>query len=180
VKLTLTSEEVAPNGDGDSIGRPVQMQIANAADFAGAQWQTYAPRINWTLAPNGGTKTVYVKYRDAKGRTALANDSITVGATTLPTSAPTRALPTNSPTRVTPPSARVTMPPMEKPSEVPSLTPPPAPTETPTAPSDASERATATPAPPTESREPSFDGLGAIVVAIMSIVLIRVWYSVER
>ena len=46
VKITLTSEEVMPNGDGDSIGRPLEMMIANAPDFAGAKWQSFAPTIS--------------------------------------------------------------------------------------------------------------------------------------
>ncbi|MCI0476670.1 MAG: CAP domain-containing protein [Anaerolineales bacterium] len=186
VQITLTSEEVMPNGDGDSIGRPVQVMLANSVDFAGAPWQLYVPKITWTLAPNGGTKTVYVKYRDAKGRTALASDSIVVAAPTVPTSTPTRATPTNSPTRVTPrSSASVTFAPTERPPEIPTLTPTVvltdrAPNETPTASSVAAVRATETRAPAMEARETNFDGLGMVVVAVMSIVLIRVWYSVER
>ena len=110
VKITLTSEEVTPNGDGDNIGRPVQMMISNASELAGAQWQPFAPTINWTLAPNGGTKTVYVKYRDAKGRTATASASIVFGTATTPTLTPTRITPTLTPPRVTPRPSAITLP----------------------------------------------------------------------
>ena len=73
VTLTLNDELVQPNGDGASnIGHPVEVQISNSSDFSNAKWQLYAPKINWTLTPSAGTKTVHVKYRDAKGRTATA------------------------------------------------------------------------------------------------------------
>ncbi|MBM3128884.1 MAG: CAP domain-containing protein [Chloroflexi bacterium] len=181
VKLTLTSEDVAPNGDGDSIGRPAQVMISNAADFSDAHWQTYAPKITWTLAPNGGAKTVYVKYRDAKGRTALASDSIHLGAVAAPTSAPTRAQPTFASTRVNAaPTLIATRAPTEAPTETPTPTITLAPTETPTASAQVVVRATETLAPVSEARAPSFDGLGIVVIAVMSIVLIRAWYAVER
>jgi uncharacterized protein YkwD len=121
VKITLTSEEVMPNGDGDNIGRPVQVMISNTADFAGAKWQPFAPTINWTLAPSGGTKTVYVKYRDAKGRTATASNSIVVSPAATPTITATRATPTRMPTRVTPlPAVVVTAAPTETPIVAPT------------------------------------------------------------
>jgi uncharacterized protein YkwD len=130
VKITLTSEEVMPNGDGDSIGRPVEVMISNVADFANAKWQPFVPTINWTLAPNGGTKTVYVKYRDAKGRTAMASASIVVGTATTPTMTAPRATPTRTSTRAAPrPSGVGTAMPTEAPVVAPTET---APTETPT------------------------------------------------
>jgi|GEM_PF-3191048 hypothetical protein len=47
-----------------------QVMISNAADFAGAYWEGYAPsRPGWALdqASVDGTKTVYVRFRDAVG-----------------------------------------------------------------------------------------------------------------
>lgn len=41
-----------------------QMMISNAADFAGASWETYATSKAWTLASGDGTQTVYIKLRD--------------------------------------------------------------------------------------------------------------------
>ncbi len=96
VTLTLSAEDVMPMGDGQALGRPVEMQISNAANFAGATWQTYAAHANWNLTPGGGVKTVFVKYRDAKNRTATASDSITLIApvtlTATPTIKPTRTI----------------------------------------------------------------------------------------
>lgn len=77
VTLTLSSEDVMPNGDGaGTIGRAVEAQISNRADFAGAPWQPFATRLPWTLTEGGGTKTVYVKFRDTRGRTATSWTSI--------------------------------------------------------------------------------------------------------
>jgi uncharacterized protein YkwD len=186
VKITLTSEQVAPNGDGDNIGQPVQVMISNAPDFAGAQWQPFAPTINWTLAPNGGAKTVYVKYRDAKGRTAMASDSIVIGAATTPTITPTRATPTRTPARATP---RSTMIAALAPTEMLTLAATDiAPTETPTATmiatASASATATATSMPTSVSSvtsgETNLNGVGVSVMVVMSIVLIRVWYMANH
>jgi hypothetical protein len=177
VKLTLTNEEVTPNGDGDNIGRPVQVMVSNTADFAGAAWQAYAPKISWTLAPNGGMKTVYVKYRDAKGRTALARASIVLGAAATSTSAPSRAPATLVPTRAT---ALPTLTPTRTPTETPTETPtaPATPTEISTIAVEMVALPTLTPTP--ETSPARLDDLGLVVVAVMSLVMIRAWYAVEH
>lgn len=178
VQLTLTSEDVAPNGDGDNIGRPTQVMISNTADFAGATWQAYAPKIAWTLAPNGETPTVYIKYRDAKGRTALASASIVVRAAT-PTRAPTaRAtlLSTVIATRV--PTESPTAPPTETPTLTPTPTVTPTPSETATPTPELIARATETPAP--RAPASAMNEWGIAVVAVLSIVMIRVWFAVEH
>lgn len=79
VMLRFSSEDVVSAGEGaGTIGTPTQIQISNSADFAGASWQSFAKQIQWTLTTGDGVKTVYVKYRDARGRMATANDSITL------------------------------------------------------------------------------------------------------
>lgn len=177
VVLTLTSEEVTPNGDGDAIGRPVQVQIANSPDFAGAAWQPFATKINWTLAASSGVQTVYVKYRDTKGRTAIASTSILVrAANTTVTRAATTVLPTLAP-------ARVTLLPTFTPTTLPTDTPTPTATFTPTASPEPTLVPTATPMPPiveAHAQEARMDGLGMLVVTLVSLVLIRTWYSAGR
>lgn len=177
VVLTLTSEEVTPNGDGDAIGRPVQVQIANSPDFAGAAWQPFATKISWTLAASSGVQTVYVKYRDAKGRTAIASTSILVrAANTTVTRVATTALPTLAP-------ARVTLLPTFTPTVSPTDTPTPTATMMPTPSPEPTSVPTETPIPliveahPPETR---MDGLGMLVVTLVSLVLIRTWYSAGR
>jgi hypothetical protein len=124
VILTLSDEQVMPNGDGASnIGHPTEVQISNSSDFAGSKWQPYAAKINWTLTSGAGTKTVYVKYRDAKGRTATANDSIVLNLV---------ATPSPSPTRTPSPSASATATITTLPTSTPSATPTQEATDTPT------------------------------------------------
>jgi hypothetical protein len=125
ITLTLNSEEAMPAGDGANIiGNPTQVLVSNTPDFAGATWRSFATRLSWTLPPGGGKKTVYVKYRDAKGRTTTASDSIVLSVPTTPTLLPTRtATRTLLPTRL----ATTTMTPMpsETPTEIPTETPTP-------------------------------------------------------
>lgn len=61
-------------------GASVEMMIANDPDFIGADWQPYIAEPTWTLSEGEGWKTVYVKTRDALGRTVVAQDSIYFGA----------------------------------------------------------------------------------------------------
>lgn len=134
VALRLNDELVQPNGDGASnIGHPVEVQISNSSDFANAKWQPHVSKIAWTLTPGAGTKTVYVKYRDAKGRTAIAYDSITLIQPNTP--APTA---TRTSTRAPQPSMTLTI--TQTPTEIathpatsaPTGTPAPTQTVTPT------------------------------------------------
>ncbi|MFO7631406.1 MAG: CAP domain-containing protein [Caldilinea sp.] len=64
-------------------GPSVEMMISNDPDFVDAAWQPYSVETEWTLSEGDGWKTVYVKTRDALGRTVVASDSIYLG-TTLP------------------------------------------------------------------------------------------------
>ncbi|MCL4395814.1 MAG: CAP domain-containing protein [Chloroflexi bacterium] len=98
VTLTLSSENVMPSGDGPkTIGQPTQMLISNLKDFAGAEWRPFSPSIPWLLEPGGGTKTVYVKYRDASGRTATASNEIAFDAAVFEEAATPRPKPTATP-----------------------------------------------------------------------------------
>jgi len=60
-------------------GPATQMMISNDASFKGATWEVYTINKRWTLEAGTGFRTVYVKLRDAIGRTAVANDSIYLG-----------------------------------------------------------------------------------------------------
>jgi len=82
VKLYIYSQEMGSGFTG--LGASVEMMVANDPNFAGAVWQTYQAEIDWVLAPGDGWKSVYVKTRDALGRTALAFDTIYLGSD-LPT-----------------------------------------------------------------------------------------------
>ena len=61
VVLTLTaSDTISPAAD-------LQMLVSNDSAFTGAVWQLYQPSLNWTLLPGLGSRSVYVRFRDASG-----------------------------------------------------------------------------------------------------------------
>lgn len=82
VSLVLSNETYASGGDGaNTIGLATQIEISSSSDFSGAQWQTFAPRFDWTLS--NGSRSVFVRYRDARGRVVTSSDSISLGASVL-------------------------------------------------------------------------------------------------
>ncbi len=67
VSIAATDSGGAGNG-ADDPQAPKEMQISNHADFSGAVWEDYSKeRYNWTLTEEPGTKTVFVRFRDAVG-----------------------------------------------------------------------------------------------------------------
>lgn len=156
VTIVLSDEDVAPSGDTPTtIGHPTEIQISNDQGFAGANWEPYSSRRSWTLTSGRGVRTIYVKFRDARGRTVTSSDSIAVGsvaadlvgalATVKPTVSPTQTRrPTVTRTRTPRPTAR--------PSPTPTQTAVPTQTEALTLPDDA---ATETPTADAQSYEPT-------------------------
>ncbi len=67
---TLT---LAMNDEGSGIA---DMLLANTADFSGAAWTPYTTTVFWSLPPGDGQRTVYVKFRDQAGNTAVYTDAI--------------------------------------------------------------------------------------------------------
>lgn len=125
VALVLSNETYAPSGDGaNTIGQATQVEISSSPDFAGAQWQNYAPQFAWTL---GSSKTVYVKFRDVRGRTTTSSDSLgtSVVSPNIPTLTPTlKPTVTNTP-RPRPSATRSTLPTLTviaEPTDVPAPT----------------------------------------------------------
>ncbi|MBI5306031.1 hypothetical protein HZB04_00335 [Candidatus Wolfebacteria bacterium] len=48
---------------------PTQMMISNDSDFSGRAWEYYSTvKYSWSLTSGSGTKTVYVKFKDATGK----------------------------------------------------------------------------------------------------------------
>ena len=69
--------------DGDKItgrGAPTEIMISNKPCFDDAVWETYQPQRAWTLASGQGWRSVYVKTRDASGRSTLISDTIYLGS----------------------------------------------------------------------------------------------------
>ena len=78
--LTLSATD-----DFDSAGS-LQMMVSNDSGFSGASWEAYASSKAWTLTSSTGTKTVYVKYKDASGNSSGSySDTISVVDSTAPT-----------------------------------------------------------------------------------------------
>jgi uncharacterized protein YkwD len=138
VTLTLWNEEVFGSAPG-RIGRATQIMVSNSPDFAGASPQSWAQYVSWTLDTSGGegTKTVYVRFIDAYGRTADSQDSILLSAsgenappTVLPPSP--AAQPTIAVQPTINPSSAATPPVISSPLPSPQvITPIPSPTITP-------------------------------------------------
>jgi len=61
------------------LGPATEMMVANDRCFTGASWEPYSAEKTWTLKPDTGWRTVYVKTRDAMGRTTIASDTIYLG-----------------------------------------------------------------------------------------------------
>ncbi len=77
VQLYLYDQEGGAAWHG--AGPTQEMMIANTPDFAGAQWEPYVAEKTWSLAPGAGWRAVYVKTRDALGRTSFVHDWIYAG-----------------------------------------------------------------------------------------------------
>lgn len=62
------------------LGPATEMMVGNEPCFTGSTWEPYAAERSWNLDPGTGWRTVYVKTRDAIGRTTLVSDTIYLGA----------------------------------------------------------------------------------------------------
>ncbi len=153
VTIALSNEDYAMSGDGaKTIGKATQVQISSSPDFAGTQWQPFVSKFAWTLPSGDGTKAVYVKYRDARGRTVTSSDTIVSGVspafvstripspTPKPTSKPSPTITKTKPTTTTAtatgiatsaPSPTITLPLEATVLPSPTLAPEPTTTDTP-------------------------------------------------
>jgi hypothetical protein len=85
--LTTTSPNVnlyiydrQRTGEFAGLGPATEMLLANDACFTGASWEPYVAETTWDLEPGTGWRTVYVKTRDAVGRTTVSSDTIYLGS----------------------------------------------------------------------------------------------------
>jgi len=69
----------AGGGGFAGLGPATHMQVANDPCFDGAGWEPYRAEKSWALEPGSGWRTVYVKTRDALGRTTTVSDTIYLG-----------------------------------------------------------------------------------------------------
>lgn len=61
------------------LGPATEMMVSNDPCFLNATWEAYSAYKSWTLEPGTGWRTVYVKTRDASGRSTVAKDTIYLG-----------------------------------------------------------------------------------------------------
>ncbi len=61
------------------MGPTTGMMVSNDVCFTGASWEPYSAEKSWTLEPGDGWRNVYVKSRDAVGRTTVVSDAIYLG-----------------------------------------------------------------------------------------------------
>jgi uncharacterized protein YkwD len=158
VTLRLVPENVVPDGRGTAMGQPVEYRASNSALFIDAEWSSWAEQVSFVLDDTPGQQTVYAQLRDAAGRTAISQASVTltgldVAATVTPTGTleagvpvtPTETAiasatpsqtprasltPTRTATRTAPATSTATHTPIPSPTRQPSATPMPLPTDT--------------------------------------------------
>lgn len=75
VTLTISASDDTMTG--------LQMMISNDdSNFASSSWEDYLTSKSWTLTDTDGTRTVYIKFKDAYGNeSASANDTIILDTT---------------------------------------------------------------------------------------------------
>lgn len=75
--IRVAQEEVVPDGEGATIvGHIVDVRFSQSPQFEGAEWQSWAPLIAFTLAGTPGVQTVYAQLRDGAGRATVSAASI--------------------------------------------------------------------------------------------------------
>lgn len=163
--VQLTQENAVPNGEGNLIGRVLEVRMGSTPDLNAAAWQPWEPLLPYTMERGIGTKTIYVEMRDGAGRTTLSSDSIFYDPNSNPgvkPVAPGNAIPAETPAIATTPvplptptliqiglNAVVTLPP-----ELASTTAPAAPAVTLEATQAAVVMVIAPASPPTPAIEP--------------------------
>ncbi len=75
--IRLAQEDVVPDGEGATIvGHIVDVRFSQSPQFEGAEWQSWAPLVAFTLEGTPGVRTVYAQLRDGAGRATVSAASI--------------------------------------------------------------------------------------------------------
>ena len=98
VTVRLSNEECTPTGAGEAIGKATEVMVSDKPDFDGAAWEPFV-----TTKTVGKAGSVFVKYRDARGRevttstggqasnavivTAASASTTTLNSASIPTAA---------------------------------------------------------------------------------------------
>lgn len=76
VAVRLSQETVMPKGEGNAIGRAIEVRVSADPTFAGAIWQQWEALLPFTFDNTPGLKTIYVQYRDTSDRMTVSTASI--------------------------------------------------------------------------------------------------------
>jgi len=77
--VNLYIYSASSSGGITGLGPATQMMVSNDPCFFVATWEAYSANRAWTLEPGTGWRTVYVKTRDASGRSTVVKDTIYLG-----------------------------------------------------------------------------------------------------
>ncbi len=114
VAVQLTQENAVPNGEGNIIGRVVEVRLGATPDLSRVAWQPWEALLPFTLASGTGAKTIFVEMRDGAGRTTLASDSIDYDPNSRPS---TRPMAPGNAVPITTPAPLPTQPPLPAPTD---------------------------------------------------------------
>lgn len=78
ITLSLTPENVVPEGRGTAMGQPVVYRASTSPEFPDADWAPWAAKVDLALDETPGEQTIYVQLRDAEGRTAISQSVVTL------------------------------------------------------------------------------------------------------
>jgi len=127
VAVRLTQEDVAPEGEGNVIGRAIEVRISADPGFSGAVWQQWEPLLPFTFDNAPGLKTIYVQYRDTSDRMTVSTASIQYDPNSTPVVVAigpgAQAGPDSAPPQIAGPQVNQGAPADEQPTAQPAPTP---------------------------------------------------------
>jgi len=53
------------------------IRLSNTSDFSISEWQDIDGKIQWTLSPGSGEKTIFIEFKDAAGGTKIISKKVT-------------------------------------------------------------------------------------------------------
>ncbi len=126
VAVRLTNEETEPLGEGNWIGKAIEVRLSNTPQFEDEPWQPWSSLLPWELdGSQPGEYAVYAEFRDGAGRITQSQDTIRLvssGQTEITPVAPGTAEPLVTPTET--PEEHITPLPTPAPPDLPTLLPP--------------------------------------------------------
>src|SRR3989339_780654 len=81
-EITNSLEATLTLSASDALSGVTSMMISESSSFTGASWESYSTTKAYTLTSSDGTKTVYVKFKDAAGNeSSVYSDTIILDTT---------------------------------------------------------------------------------------------------